>query len=287
MSTRNVATTDGLNLAVYEAGDPADPTLVAVHGYPDDHTVWDGVLELLAADFHVVTYDVRGAGASDAPSRRSGYRIPQLVADLGAVIDATAAGKNVHLIAHDWGSIQCWDALRTDALGARILSYTSISGPSLDMAGRWLRGAGHPVSTLKQLADSWYVAAFQLPRLPELLLSRGVLGKAVAHSKRAGDAARPQAVDRHIKPRDAINGLELYRANFTGRMARPRPAPIQVPVQVLAPTDDAHVTVALQTQAPAPYVATLTSHVIPGNHWVVEQDPERIARHIVDFIKNV
>ena len=36
------------SLAVYESGDPTAPTVVAVHGYPDNHTVWDGVAALLA-----------------------------------------------------------------------------------------------------------------------------------------------------------------------------------------------------------------------------------------------
>ncbi len=38
---RRVVTTDGLTLAVTAQGDPERPTIVAVHGYPDDHTVWD------------------------------------------------------------------------------------------------------------------------------------------------------------------------------------------------------------------------------------------------------
>ncbi|MFT4265110.1 MAG: alpha/beta fold hydrolase [Nocardioides sp.] len=286
MSTRSVATTDGLSLAAYEAGDPAAPTIVAVHGYPDDHTVWDGVVALLADRFHVVTYDVRGAGASDAPLSRDGYRIPHLVADLGAVVEATAGDGPVHLLAHDWGSIQSWDALVDPDLAPRILSYTSISGPSLDMASEWLRGlARHPRAGLEQLADSWYVFAFQLPFLPELLTRRGVLGRLVDHSKHAGPHARPHG--RGVAERDAINGLELYRANFTGRMIRPRTAAIKLPVQVLAPRDDAHVTPALQFGAPAPYVEDLTTHLVDGNHWVVEQDPALIVRHVTEFIDHL
>jgi pimeloyl-ACP methyl ester carboxylesterase len=46
-SLRWVPATDGLDLAVYEAGDPAAPTIVAIHGYPDNATIWDPVVELL------------------------------------------------------------------------------------------------------------------------------------------------------------------------------------------------------------------------------------------------
>ena len=82
---------DGVRLAVQTSGDPASPTVVAVHGYPDDHTVWDGVVADLAVDHRVVTYDVRGAGGSDAPRDRAGYRLDRLTDDLVAVMNP--AGK--------------------------------------------------------------------------------------------------------------------------------------------------------------------------------------------------
>jgi len=279
---RTVTTTDGLELAVWETGDPARETIVAVHGYPDDHTVWDGMVELLADRFHVVTYDVRGAGGSEGPSARAGYRIPQLVADLGSVLDAVVPGKRVHLLAHDWGSIQCWGAVTDPAYATRLASYTSISGPDLDMAAVWLRdlrrGAG---PRLRQLAASYYILGFQLPLLPEKLIERGVLDRLVTGSKRRG-------LERHVTVAgpdhgDAVNGLELYRANFLGKMAGARPRRTDVPVQVLAPADDPHVTVPLALEAPVPYCSDLTASEIRGNHWVVSADPALVAARVVEF----
>ena len=60
-----ITSTDGVRLAVQEHGDRRNPTLVAIHGYPDNHTIWDGLVPLLTGRFHVVTYDVRGAGDSE------------------------------------------------------------------------------------------------------------------------------------------------------------------------------------------------------------------------------
>lgn len=280
-----VSATDGISLAVHEYGDPGSPALVLVHGYPDDHHVWDGVIALLADRFHLIAVDVRGSGGSGAPAHRSGYRIPQLVADLGAVVDATLPGQPFDLLAHDWGSILCWDALSDPGLGPRITSFTSVSGPSLDMAGRWLRERGHLRASAAQLAASYYVAAFQAPLLPELLIRKGLLARLITMSQRGGRHARPTG--RTMDPRTAAHGLELYRANFTGRMVRPRPGPITTPVQVLAPTDDAHVTPALAIGAPAPYVVDLRSELIPGNHWVVEQYPELIVDRLERFLTSL
>jgi pimeloyl-ACP methyl ester carboxylesterase len=274
---RGVTTTDGLELAVYESGSPENPTIVCVHGYPDNHSVWDGFVAELQDRFHVVTYDVRGAGYSDAPDGRSGYRIAQLNADLAAVIDAAAPGEKVHLIAHDWGSIQSWDAVWDPEFADRLASYTSISGPSFDMAGTWLRSlAKHPRAGLRQLLHSYYVLAFQLPGLPERLVDAGLLDRILALDPSTGSHERVR--------RDQANGIDLYRANVM-KLALPKPHHTGVPVQVLAPKDDSYVTVALQTQAPAPYVENLTTRVIPGGHWVVEQNPRLIAEYFLDWLR--
>ena len=283
--TRTVRTSDGIDLAVFEQGPAEADTVVLVHGYPDNHTVWDGVAALLAEDHHVVRYDVRGHGASQSPASTAGYGLPQLSADLRSVIEATSPDRPVHLVAHDWGSIQSWESVLDPAFEPLLRSYTSISGPSLDAAAVWLRRAPfHIRDGLKQLAASYYVFAFQLPRLPEAAVRSGVLDKAVNHSANIGITDPERRVRGRRPERDLISGLELYRSNFVRRMLRPRLQVSQVPTQVLAPTDDAHVTVALQTQAPVPYVSDYRWEEIPGNHWVVEHEPAMIAEKIRAFI---
>src|SRR4051812_2391532 len=103
-----------LALAVREhspAG-PGRPTVVLVHGYPDRQATWATLLQHLPLDgWHVVTYDVRGAGESDVPVRRAGYRTERLVGDpvagLGAVLPA---GGRAHPVRPDWGGLQLWGA---------------------------------------------------------------------------------------------------------------------------------------------------------------------------------
>ena len=59
----------------------------------------------ITATNRVITFDVRGAGLSDAPADITGYRIPQFVDDLAAVADALLPGEAFHLVGHDWGSL--------------------------------------------------------------------------------------------------------------------------------------------------------------------------------------
>jgi pimeloyl-ACP methyl ester carboxylesterase len=281
---RQVGSSDGVSVAVYESGDADGPTVLAVHGYPDNHAVWDGVVELLAGRFHVVTYDVRGAGRSDKPAAVSAYRMDRLVDDLTAVIDAVSPNEPVHLLGHDWGSIQSWPAMTHEPLAGRIASFTSISGPSLDHSGAWLRRAReHPRASLRQLRHSYYIALFQLPGLPEWLARTGVLDRGIrrARSAAAAGAEPPRSVA------DTVNGISLYRANMIGAVGRPRPVPTHIPVQVIVAEQDPYATPDLVTGAPEPWVANLTVHRISGGHWVVSERPDVIARLVCEFVDSL
>lgn len=270
--TTFVTSADGTRIATFSTG-TARPAVVAVHGFPDNHTVWDGMVEALSRQFRVVSYDVRGTGASDKPRERAAYRQQHLTDDLVAIIDDV--GEPVHLLGHDWGSIQCWPALPDPRLAGRILTFTSISGPSLDHAAAWLRdGRRHPRAAARQLRHSWYTMAFQVPALPELIFRSRVGERALA----AKAASRP----RRAAP-EVLNGIQLYRANMFGSLARPAPPRVEVPVQVIAPRDDPFVTVELATEAPRPYVPRLTTAVVDGGHWVIAQDPRAIAERVASF----
>ena len=271
---RRVTTTDGLTLAVNAHGDPDHPTVVAVHGYPDDHTIWDGVVAELADRYQVVTYDVRGAGASDQPADRSGYLMDQLARDLADVLDEVSPDRPVHLLAHDWGAIQTWHAVTDPALRDRIASYTSISGPCLDHVGAWMRRPS--AATLRQALSSWYIGFFQLPAVPELAWRSGLFG---------GVLARREHIPRPTL-RDGINGIELYRANMPSRLGSPSTRRTDVPVQVLAPEGDAYVSTPMQTEI-GRFVDDLAIRTLPGGHWLPRSRPEVIARCVRELVESV
>jgi len=114
MTTTTTVASQGINLQVYTFGESSKPPVVLVHGYPDNHSVWQPVAERLARKYFVISYDVRGAGASDAPRKQADYRMELLSADLKAVVDATLPGRDFHLVGHDWGSIQSWESVTAE-----------------------------------------------------------------------------------------------------------------------------------------------------------------------------
>ncbi|EUA34409.1 short-chain dehydrogenase/reductase family oxidoreductase [Mycobacterium xenopi 3993] len=69
----------------------------------------------------------------------------------------------VHLLGHDWGSIQCWAAVTDDSVSGKIASFTSISGPHLNYAGKFLRSPRTPravADVAKQILASSYIWFF-------------------------------------------------------------------------------------------------------------------------------
>lgn len=290
----NVIASDGVSLAVHAHSeiDRGRPTILAIHGYPDNHHVWDGVAEQLGGRYNFVAFDVRGVGASSRPARRSGYRLPQLVSDIGAVIDSLGV-ERVHLVAHDWGSIQAWSAVTDDAVMRKVASFTSISGPHLNYAGKFLRSARTPrgvFDVLKQALASTYIWFFLCPVVPELAIwSRATVAVFAAVEligRPRGTRRQRAAPTRSI--RDYVNGLNLYRANMPGPFLAPgKQLPeTTVPVQVLVARKDFFVSPPLQR-----FTGAIPAHgrVIPieGGHWVVSSHPEVIARLTAEWVNQV
>ena len=292
-STRTV-TSDGpspARLAVTEWGSGDGPTVLLVHGYPDTSAVWHPVATLLAARFHVVAYDVRGAGGSSAPATISGYALDHLVEDLAAVAAATSPDGPVHLVGHDWGSIQGWEAVTSERLAGRVASFTSLYAPSLDHAAAWARDRlRHPTGPgvaelLGQQARSWYVAAFHLPGAAALW--RHGLGRrwpAVLH--RVEKVPTDNDYPAPTLAADAARGVALYRANFGNRLAHPEPHSTTVPVQVVVATKDHYVSAALSTGLER-WVPHLWRSQVPAGHWLPRTHPELVAGFVTEFVDHV
>jgi pimeloyl-ACP methyl ester carboxylesterase len=290
---RRIAGDHGVQLSVATWGAGGDPTVVLVHGYPDTHAVWVPVAELLAArGMRVVAYDVRGAGASDAPADLEAYRLDHLVGDLRAVLDDISPDRPVHLVGHDWGSIQAWHALADERLDGRIASYTSISGLPLDHAARWLRDRarrGRFVVLGRQALRSSYVGAFHVPgvaaaaRRSQRLLGR-TRGRWAATLQRVDGARTGPEWPAPSFGRDLGHGMALYRANFRDRLRRRRPPrPTPVPVLLVQPTRDRFVPAWLfeGIEAVAPDVRRVD---VDAHHWVPRSHPAELAELIAEHV---
>lgn len=285
--TEHRIASDNIQLHAVTDGDPGNPALVMVHGYPDNLRVWDRIVPDLAREFFIVRYDVRGAGLSDKPRRTRDYRLPLLSRDLEAVVDTLIPGRSFHLVAHDWGSIQSWESVTNGPLTSRILSFTSISGPSLDHVGFWLRDqirdirGGGTLRVLRQLASSWYVFLFQIPVVPEAIWQSGL------------DRLWPGILKKHegvtdarfspLQKADGRFGVKLYRANFLGHLINPAKRYAHCPVQVLLPSNDNYVGPQLFDQL-VQWTGKLTRVELDAPHWAPLTAPDQVVKAIRNFV---
>ncbi|MFI1481547.1 SDR family oxidoreductase [Streptomyces sp. NPDC020747] len=282
--------TGGVELCVAELGDPARPTVMLVHGYPDSKEVWSEVAARLPGHFHVVLYDVRGHGRSSAPQPlRGGFTLEKLTDDFLAVADAVSPDRPVHLVGHDWGSVQAWEFTTVERTEGRIASFTSMSGPSLDHFGHWIKKrVSRPTprrigQLLGQGAKSWYVYLLHTPVLPELAW-RGPLGKRWPKILRrlekvpGGDYPTPSL------PTDAAHGAWLYRDNVRARLRRPRSdAYAHAPVQLVTPLGDVFLSEKLYDELEL-WAPQLTRRTLPAKHWIPRTRPDQLAAWITEFV---
>ncbi|MFC8360348.1 SDR family oxidoreductase [Streptomyces griseorubiginosus] len=285
--------TGGVELCVAELGDPHRPTVVLVHGYPDSKEVWSEVAPRLADRFHVVLYDVRGHGRSTAPKPlRGGFTLEKLTDDFLAVADAVSPDRPVHLVGHDWGSVQAWEFVTVQRTEGRIASFTSMSGPSLDHFGHWIAGRlRRPTprrigQLLGQGAKSWYVYALHTPALPELAW-RGPLGKVWPRLLERAEKVPSDGYPTPSLPTDAAHGAWLYRDNVRSRLRRPRTdAHAHAPVQLITPLGDAFLSERLYDGLEQ-WVPELTRRTLPAKHWIPRSRPDQLTSWITEFVTSV
>ncbi|HEX7739519.1 MAG TPA: alpha/beta fold hydrolase [Marmoricola sp.] len=153
-------TRDGLKFDVIDEGPIDGDVIVLLHGFPQMNTSWNKVAPLLHAQgYRTLAPNQRGYSPGARPKGRRPYVTTELVKDVETLIDLT--GGPVHVVGHDWGAMVAWGLAMLNADKVRTL--TAVSVP-------------HPAAFMKampkgQLLESWYMAMFNLPRLPEWLMT--------------------------------------------------------------------------------------------------------------------
>lgn len=281
---------NGIALRAREWGSTDNATVVLVHGYPDNSDVWTAVVDRLREDFHVVSYDVRGAGQSEPGEQFGGYALKLLSQDLAAVIDQIVpAGRKVHLVAHDWGAIQSWESVLDPTVSQRIASYTFFGAPCLDHASHWLRSRVRPhprrlTELAGQLTKSWYVAGFHLPFAAPFLWRNGldrVLPAAIGFVDKLPADLHPE-----LLASDGEHGVELYRANFIPKLLRPSEGRTDIPVQAVITDGDWFVSTDLFAET-VKRVPNLWRRDLRGGHWINRSHPDQVAAWVAEFARFV
>ncbi|MGC5410237.1 SDR family oxidoreductase, partial [Streptomyces sp. DT225] len=184
--------------------------------------------------------------------------------------------------------VQSWEFATVRRTEGRIASFTSMSGPSLDHFGHWIkRRVNRPTprrvgQLLGQGAKSWYVYMLHTPALPELAW-RGPLGKRWPGILERLEKVPPGDYPTPSLPNDAAHGAWLYRDNVRSRLRRPRTdAYAHVPVQLITPTGDVFLSEQLYDDLES-WVPQLTRRSLPAKHWVPRTRPDQLASWVGEF----
>ncbi len=287
-----VDSADGIRIAVYEEGNPEGPTVVLVHGFPDSHVLWDGVVPLLDDRFRIIRYDNRGVGLSSVPKPVSAYTMARFADDFAAVTGELSPGRPVHVLAHDWGSVGVWEYLTRPGASDRVASFTSVSGPSQDQLVDYmfsgLRRPWRPrkfVRAISQALRFSYMALFSIPVLAPLSL-RLTLSIAAIRRNMVDNIPDDQIHHSDNLARDAAHSVKTYRANyFRSFSSSRRDHPVQivdVPVQLIVNTKDPYVRPYAYDET-ARWVPRLWRRDIKAGHFSPMSHPQVLAAAVHDF----
>jgi pimeloyl-ACP methyl ester carboxylesterase len=268
-----------VRLHYVEAGD--GPLVVLLHGFPEFWFGWRSQIPALAeAAFRVVAPDMRGYNLSSRPAGVAAYATDLLAADVRDLVRERGA-ERAFLVGHDWGGGVAWATAMNHPEVVERLAILNCPHPR-----RMLEALRRP----RQLARSWYVFFFQLPWLPELLLS------AVGYRalRRTFDDARPGAFTRQdiarypeawSQPGALTAMLNFYRAAFReSRRARARSGVVQAPTLVIWGERDRYVGPELAEPDPSDVPNLERVERLPdASHWVQHDEPERVGRLLIDF----
>ena len=283
MSSTRKLRANGLTFAVDEAGEGRDIAL-CLHGFPESRYSWRHQLPALAkAGWRAVAPDLRGYGESDRPSARDAYRLEHLVADVAGLFDACDARRRL-LVAHDWGAVIAWTFAMQRVRPLDGLVIMNVPHPAV--MRRVLR------SSWAQRARSWYIAFFQLPWLPEAMLTAGQ-ARLLARVLRGSSAGRypfPEDALEHYRRNALLPGamkamIDYYRANLRGIARSRATAPIiDTPTLMLWGEEDTALGVEL-TEGYEPYVRDFTLERLPGvSHWVQQEVPDLVNARLRDWL---
>ena len=80
-------------LKIFTDGNPNNQSIIFIHGFPYDHTMWNKQVEFFKRDFFCVTYDIRGLGESVVGDGQ--YTMEKYAEDLFLIIEKLGLNKPV------------------------------------------------------------------------------------------------------------------------------------------------------------------------------------------------
>lgn len=272
-----------IQLDCWKCGPMTGELVILLHGFPESRDMWQSIMQQLAgAGFLVVAPNLRGYGQSTPAEKPNDVFYTELIADIETIQEYFKRPK-CHLVGHDWGGAITWvySQLRSD----RLMTFTAINAP-------------HPAAMLQkdelnwqQWFRSWYFVFFQLPVIPEFLLSLGNcfwLRRVLKKSANPGSFSESMLDDycRSWQTDKTLSSMLMYyRATFYRQNSITTPQQMKVPCLILWGEKDLALT--LKTaKISLTYTQSGKLHTFPdATHWLCHDKPNEVGHLLCKHLK--
>ncbi|EGV95481.1 Epoxide hydrolase 3 [Cricetulus griseus] len=275
----------GLRLHYVSAGRGNGPLMLFLHGFPENWFSWRYQLREFQSCFHVVAVDLRGYGPSDAPKDVDCYTRDLLLVDIKDIILGLGYSKCI-LVSHDWGAVLAWDfSIYFPSLVERMVV---VSGPPSSVFQEY------SIRHIGQLFRSNYMFLFQLPWLPETLLSLSdfqILKEIYTHRKTGIPCLTPcelEAFLYHFSQPGGLTGpINYYRNLFRNFPLEPQE--LSTPTLLLWGEKDYTLQQGLVEAIGSRFVpGRLESHILPGSgHWIPQTHAQEMHQYMWAFLQDL
>ncbi len=250
---------------VREAGDPAAPPLLLLHGWLyDGHATWHRVLPRLAATHRVYSIDLRNHGKTD--QIRDNFDIADAADDVARVMDVLGLGA-VPVVGYSMGGMTAQElALRHPGRVTRLVLAAT---------------AAHPVPYPRPITVTVFLLGRALSRIDRTLLPRiahrYLIATGVIPAEHAGwlwQVLLDRDTDLYYEA-----GFAILRFDAMDRVDK-----IRVPTLSIIPTDDQLIPARQQFATAARIPGAQVVELVGARHEAVLSHPDDIAKAIADFV---
>lgn len=278
----------GVRLHYAERGE--GELVLLLHGFPEFWYSWRHQLADLGERYHVVAPDMRGYNLSDKPPRVEDYRLDKLVDDVTGLIRHFGQRQAV-VVGHDWGAAIAWaTAFKHPEYVSRLVTMQVPPAPA------WRANM-----TFKQALRSWYMLFFQLPLVPEWLMSAGDFAfverslKNTVGRKGSFTDTDIAMYKKALRESNALtSAVNYYRANFVKLFFENKKEKdvddlsdnrVRVPTLFLYGEQDAFIvpetTKGIDAYVDAPYREARFKQF---GHWIQNEGPAEVNAELTSFL---
>ncbi|PIO34187.1 hypothetical protein AB205_0019840 [Aquarana catesbeiana] len=275
----------GMRFHYVASGEKGSPLMLLLHGFPENWYSWRYQLDEFSQGYWVVAVDLRGFGGSDAPSELLDYKMETLLQDVKDLITGFGYSSCV-LVGHDWGGTLAWTfAVRHHNMVSRLIV---MNAPHPSAFHDYV--LAHP----SQLFLSRYVFLFQLPILPEILLSLADFeyirkplvddSMGIQNKQRRLTNEETEAFIYYLSQKGGMTPPLNYYRNLFGFFPV-KAQDVLVPTLLLWGELDVFLEAAMVPEMKqyvhAPFQAEIIQH---ASHWLQQDHPEEVNRIMRDFL---